>query len=306
VSDLDWGWWQHSTADADALRRIVADWLEQGGHDDWAAWFRDGVGDRDRVDRFFGPPDRRFLTGPFRGLSHRVLMGPMPVATPTTRFDGPWFSVLHVLLEDVANRPPVSAVAALPCTARVSDLVVHTQAITQGEQLGSVRLHLDALGPLAARLRGVWALTDHVVPGALHRFRRLERLGAPLGPGTWRHPQVTTLHTSVAGECGTVDLPRLQRLDLEDGGGDVRGLLAQVPSVEDLEIDAPVGEEVARAHSDGLLPRLQTLRVWGEPPALPGVRIERLAPWPRTSIRRTSDWVIDRAIRIAHDPESHV
>ncbi|MEZ4319973.1 MAG: hypothetical protein R3F61_20850 [Myxococcota bacterium] len=303
-AQLPWGWWRSYDGSAEALARVLADWMEEHGQPVWAAWFRDGSAARGdaaalsaQLDRFFGRADE---PGP-ASMSLRVMVGSIPVSIPATRLDGPWFRAVHVLLDGAPEVPPLAELVEVPCMARLDELVVHSAAL-EGPLVGHVAspgLTCAHLAPLAGTLRGLWVLDGLAHGVGLASLTALEWLSTPLGPGEWRHPTVRALYTQGSEDFGRVELPAVRHVDVEAGTGGIAGLLAQLPGLETLEIEADHHEDVARALRDRRLPNLREVAIWGRSPELDGVRILRQSPLSRADIRVTSPWVFDRALRIA-------
>ncbi|MCB9675310.1 MAG: hypothetical protein H6737_09355 [Alphaproteobacteria bacterium] len=294
---LPWAWWRDSEAGPDGLAAVLADWMEQRGDLTWARWFRDPAASSERILQFYGPD----APGPAPdAMSWRVLVGSEPVVTPLTRCDGPWFETVHVVLDDDPDLPDLGELGDVPCMARLRHLVVHRHAMRPDvAPVPRARpFRFADAAALGRTLHGLWLLDAPEGPDDLCDLPHLTHLQCRIGPGTWRHPRVHTLHTWGAADVGTLDLPALRFLDIEDDGPSAWPFLTHARNVEVLEIDARYGEEVVRAQRDGLLPALRRLRVWGEAPHPPDVAVEVAAPWSRESIRRTSDWRLDRALRM--------
>jgi hypothetical protein len=161
---------------------------------------------------------------------------------------------------------------------------------------------LAELAPLAGTLTGLWVLDDRMDPDGLSALPHLLTLGVGLGTGLWAHP--TLRHLAVNGvleQGATLELPSLRSLDLDlRPDVDLVPLLSRgLPALERIELDEDLVPQVAAAHRAGAWPRLNELRVWGEPPlVLEGVQMVPQASYSRRSIRLTSDWVFDRGIAL--------
>jgi hypothetical protein len=292
MAELPWGWWRSDGRRSPELALVLADWLEERRQSRWAGWFRSEADEQSRISWFFGDRD-----------PVEVYLGAMPVAIPGTSLAGPWFTTVHVV------RPEPDAfdfqeLADVPCMGHLSQLVLHRGAMRglgAREPVQWSPVDPAELAPLADSLTGLWVLGD-ILPDDLAALHRLEVLHAGLGPGDHEHPTLRSLSLHALPDArAMLRLPALRSLDVDlqnspaDGLGD---LLGQLPSLELLEVDADVLQQVAHARAAGALPRLQSLRVWGAGGSPVDVPVFRAAPWTRQNIRITSDWIVDRAIAL--------
>ena len=281
-----WGWWRmsagsHRPTDArlGELAAVVGDWLDEHGHPS-GPWFRQ-------------PSEAAWHRGDGPLPTERVLCGATPLLCPGTRLEGPWLRVAHVLVQGAFGE----AAANLPCLTFVEELVVHAfTAVNWRGDLGErARIDLDALGPLAPQLRGLWLL-DHTPVGDWRPLTQLTEAQLRLD-GVLDHPGLRVLHLHGVGPRSALHCPALKRLDIEGLDPEAfAGLLERsaLHTIEEVELECTL-LPVLWTHR---LPALRRVRVWGpiDAGAPRGIDLIQLAPFGRPDARITGDWVYDRAI----------